>query len=131
MISVLLVDNCFSLMEITCRFLERANDITVDMSRTAEEALQKANYIGFDAIIMDYNRQEEAVLNLLSSIRDQGQKTPVIFFTVQQLEEIESAAMKYGFVSFVPKLRNCESNLFELDRIVRRVTDGKTTGVAA
>ena len=118
MISILFIDDCVSLMDITSRFLERSGNVIVDISQTTEEARQKMDYISYKVIIADYHQNEAAVMKLLHDVRERGLMTPFIFFTVCQEEQIEEEAAKYDFVFFVPKLINFESNLPELEKVV-------------
>ena len=121
MISILFIDDCVSLMEITSRSLERGGNIIVDMAQTVEEASQKIDYIAYKVIITDYHKKEGDIMKLLSDMRERGLMTPFIFFVASREEQIEAEAVKYGFVYFVPRLKDFESNLPDIEKIILQV----------
>ena len=94
MISALYVDDCRSLLDITCHFLERRGDLVVEVSLSNDDALQKMNYLLFDAIVTDYSRKGSAGIVLFHTFRQRGLTVPFVFFTLERNPATEQELMK-------------------------------------
>ncbi len=121
MISVLYVDDCLSLLDIVCRFLEEKGDVVVETSFTTEKASRIMDHISFDVIITDYNSKESSGIDLLQKTRNKGRMTPFIFFTLERDHGMEEDAARYGQVVFVPKLPYSGSGCDELEKTIRTI----------
>ena len=128
MISILYVDDCLPLLDITRRFLEKTEDMVVDTSYSREEALKKMDCIFFDVIVTDYNLKESVGFDLLQQARLKGIKTPFVFFTTVKNLGMEEEALQYSPVAFVPKIPNSCSSFEVLEKTIRTIIPASHSG---
>jgi CheY-like chemotaxis protein len=114
MISVLVVEDFTLLQNVICHYLERYGDMVVDVSMSTQDALKKTEYIAFDAIVTDYNLRDCSGIRLLRVLRERGDLTPVVYFTIDTNPILRRRAEMMGNVAFVLKLEEEGGSNFPL-----------------
>ena len=120
MISVLYIDNDQILLDSGRSFLEREEDIRVDTARSFNEALKILETDSFDAIIADYQMQENDGVQLLKIVREKFPKPPSIIFTGVDSNDNLSQALHNGADYYIRKNGDPKFQFAELSHLVRR-----------
>lgn len=128
MLSVLVVDDDPSVLEVTRLMLERADDITVKPAGSSREALEALAKERFDTIVLDYDLPEINGIDFLKIIRRRGDVTPVIIFTGVGREQAAISALNCGATFFLKKGEGTDRPFVELDRMIRQAVDQRFTG---
>ncbi|HPY61489.1 MAG TPA: response regulator, partial [Methanospirillum sp.] len=87
-LKILLVDDEEIVLKATCDYLVTCFGFDVDITESGELALTMLARTQYDAIIADYDMDEMSGLDLLSTIRKNGDQTPFIMFTGKGREEV-------------------------------------------
>jgi PAS domain S-box-containing protein len=103
MLSALYVDDESVLLDLVKLFLERSGDIIVHLADSADNALSILKKTDIDVIISDYDMPEINGIELLKTIRKNGNQTPFIIFTGKGCEEIVIRALDEGADSYIQK----------------------------
>ncbi|MDD1727470.1 MAG: PAS domain S-box protein [Methanospirillum sp.] len=114
MISVLYVDDDFSLLEIGKLFLERMGEFRIELRDSAQNALHLLSTTPFDIIISDYEMPGMDGLELLKTVRDQYGEIPFILFTGRGREEVVIRALNNGADYYVQKGGQPQAQFVEL-----------------
>lgn len=103
-ISVLLVDDDPSMVEMSAVFLERELD-TVDTTALTnpKNVLEELDDENYDCIVSDFDMPELDGLNLLTNLRENGIELPFVLFTGKGSEEIASQAISAGVDEYLQK----------------------------
>ncbi|MDO9326716.1 MAG: response regulator, partial [Methanoregula sp.] len=120
MLSVLLIDNESSILDMITIISEVSTEISVETARSANEGLKKLNDKSFDAIIVDYDMQGTTGFEFLKIIRSRGDTTPVILFTALGLEDRAIETVNNGAIFFLKKGENLQTQFRELISITKR-----------
>ncbi|MDD1717683.1 MAG: response regulator [Methanoregulaceae archaeon] len=102
-IAVLLVDDEPILFNVTRIHLEMAGDITVDVSSSAKEAIEKIHAREYDVIVSDYEMPVMNGIELLKLLRNEGNDTPFIIFTGRGREDVIIEALNSGADFYLKK----------------------------
>jgi PAS domain S-box-containing protein len=102
-IAVLLVDDEPILFNVTRIHLEMAGDISVDVSSSAKEAIEKIHAHEYDVIVSDYEMPVMNGIELLKLLRNEGNDTPFIIFTGRGREEVIIEALNSGADFYLKK----------------------------
>ena len=102
-IRVLTVDDEPDLSVLTKIFLERSDDLKVDIANSVREAFNKISEIRYDAIVSDYQMPEEDGIQFLKELRAKGDETPFILFTGKGREEVVIEALNNGADAYLQK----------------------------
>lgn len=86
----------------------------LDWTDTAEKALELIRSGAYDCILCDYQMPGISGLQLLSSLRQQGNDIPFIFYTGQGNESIAAEALRMGADDYYSK----EEGFAKLDRLI-------------
>jgi DNA-binding NtrC family response regulator len=121
MISVLYIDDSQLLLDVTCLFLERDRDLTVDISLSVEEAIRKLDYITYDVIVTDYLPEGRNVIPLLEYLANKGSHVPLICLSAFPPGQRDIFATRNNSVIFIHKLGNSHSHFDDLLRSIRSV----------
>jgi DNA-binding NtrC family response regulator len=121
MISVLYIDDSQLLLDVTCLFLERDRDLTVDISLSVEEAIRKLDYITYDVIVIDYLPEGRNVVPLLEYLTDKGSDIPLICLSATPPGKYDLFMTRNNPVTFIHKLGNSHSHFEDLLRSIRSV----------
>lgn len=102
--SVLLVDDDESLVDMSSAFLEREIDNVETTTLTDPEAvLNEVDERNYDCIVSDFDMPGLDGLELLSTLRDDGVDLPFVLFTGKGSEEIASQAITAGVDEYLQK----------------------------
>lgn len=96
MISVLLVDDEETLLDLTKIFLERESDIRVTPIISAFDALTSMESQSFDAVVSDYEMPLMNGIDFLKALKARGDDTPFIIFTGRGREVVAIDALNSG-----------------------------------
>jgi CheY-like chemotaxis protein len=112
MLSVLLVDDEPSVLEVTRRYLEQDGEMTVTTASSAEEALNLLIGERFDAIVADYQLNAVTGIDLLKAVRGVPEGTgsigydpAFIILTGKSREKVAIDALNYGADYYLRKGR--------------------------
>lgn len=112
MLSVLLVDDEPSVLEVTRRYLEQEGEMTVTTAASAEEALRLLPRERFDAIVADYQLNTMTGIDLLKAVRGVPEGTgsigydpAFILLTGKSREKVAIDALNYGADYYLRKGR--------------------------
>lgn len=112
MLSVLLVDDEPSVLEVTRRYLEQEGEMTVTTAASAEEALSLIPNRWFDAIVADYQLNTVTGIDLLKAVRgvpegtgSTGYDPAFILLTGKSREKVAIDALNYGADYYLRKGR--------------------------
>ncbi|MDP2797946.1 MAG: response regulator [Methanoregula sp.] len=128
MLSVLLVDDESSLLEIIKLVSEQSNEMTVQTVLSAQEALNVLEGKTFDAIIVDYDMPDINGIGFLKILRSKGNATPVIIFTAVGHEQAAIEALNNGANFFLKKGESPRMQFRELVAIVKQAVEQNYIG---
>ena len=103
MIRILAVDDEPDLGHLSKEFLEMTGDIKVDTVTSVREARAALSSSRYDAIVSDYQMEEEDGIHFLKSLRASGDQIPFILFTGKGREEVVIEALNNGADSYLQK----------------------------
>ncbi|MDO9539456.1 MAG: PAS domain S-box protein [Methanocalculus sp.] len=119
MITVLLVDDDESHLEVTRIFLERGG-FSVTTANSGAFALSSLRSGSFDAVISDYEMPGMDGISFLAEIRSSGMRIPFIIFTGHGKEEVAIQALNEGADFYIRKGDDPKLLYKELADAVRR-----------
>ncbi len=117
---VLLVDDEEALTEIAKVFLERDEDLKVDTSPSAKNALEKLKSDNYDVIVSDYMMPEMNGIELLKKLKSDDNTTPFILFTGRGREDVAIDALNSGASFYLQKGGDPKSEFAELANMIKR-----------
>lgn len=117
---VLLVDDEETLTEIAKVFLERDEDLKVDTSPSAKNALEKLKSDNYDVIVSDYMMPEMNGIELLKMLKSEDNTTPFILFTGRGREDVAIDALNSGASFYLQKGGDPKSEFAELTNMIKR-----------
>lgn len=101
---ILFVDDAESWRKQLPRFLEREYDQwNVETASSVEQALGMIRETPFDVVVATYEMQGRDGLDLLDTLRDQGNDTPFILFPSKRQEKVAMRALNLGADGYVHK----------------------------
>ena len=103
MVSILLVDDEPSLLEVASTFLRQKSGFSVHEASSADEARERMQNHQYDVIVSDYEMPGEDGLSFLKSIRSSGSRIPFIIFTGRGREEVAIEALNSGADYYLQK----------------------------
>lgn len=101
------------------------HNYTVDPVYDGEEALDYIEFEDYDGIILDIMMPKKSGLEVLSSIRKQGNKTPVLLLTAKSEVEDKIKGLDMGADDYLPKPFVMEEFLARVRAMLRRRKDYK------
>ena len=131
MLSVLVIDDQKSLLEVLGPLLERFGNMNVKTVLSAKEALQLLMSTTFDAMIVDYDLPDINGIEFLKIIRAKGDSTPVIIFTGVGREYAAIEALNNGADFFLKKGDDVQDQLLEMVHMIRKAVDRRSLGRGA
>lgn len=103
MISILLVDDEASFLEVTRMFLEKGRGIRVTTATSAEKALELLSLQKFDAIVSDYAMPGMNGIEFMKQVKAMDDETPFIIFTGKGREDVVIDALNFGASLYLRK----------------------------
>lgn len=128
---VLCVDDEESILELNKEFLERSGVFSVEGVESAEKALVALKKESFDAIVCDYQMPTMNGLELLETLRKEGNGIPFIIFTGRGREEIVLRAYELGVDFYLQKGGDPRPQYAELEQKLARVLRERELEAAA
>jgi PAS domain S-box-containing protein len=121
---ILMVDDDEEDYIIVCHMLAQAvrTRYTVDWARTYDEAWDKLQASGYDAVLMDYDLGPNNGLDLIRKAVAHCCKFPIILYTGRGSDEIDQQAMQAGAAFYLSKN---EANPLLLERGIRYAIERK------
>lgn len=131
MFRILLVDDEEDYLTIGEEFLTDVDqDFEVVTSTSAQQAIQILSKEKFDAIVADYSMPEMDGLELLETLRNDGNTIPFVIFTRHNREEVAIRALNLGADYYLTKGGDPVSQYSELAHIIRSAILHKRTEAA-
>ena len=121
MISVLLVDDQPAFLDMARRFLEKGGDIEVVTAGSGPQAVTLLKETTFDVIISDYQMPGVSGIELLKTLRVQGNDTPFILYASRGREDVTIGAMRSGAEFVLHKSSDPEAQFSELRYMVKEI----------
>ena len=131
MLSVLVIDDSKSLLEVLRPLLERFGNMNVKTVLSAKEALELMMNNTFDAMVVDYDLPEINGIEFLKIIRAKGDTTPVIIFTGVGREYAAIEALNNGADFFLKKGDDVQDQLLDMVHMIRMAVDRRNMGRGA
>ena len=123
MISVLLVNDNPSLLEITRIYLKKHKNISVDSALSATEAREKMNTGSYDVIVSDYDMQEINGIEFLKKPKSEGNLIPFILFTGKGQEQVASDAINNGADFYLIRAGDPKAEFLSLSHKIKRAVE--------
>ncbi|MFA4877106.1 MAG: PAS domain S-box protein [Methanoregula sp.] len=120
MISVLLVDDEDSLLDLTKTFLEKAKDIEVTATLSAFDALTLMESDMFHAVVSDYEMPLMNGIDFLKAVKSRGDDTPFIIFTGRGREYVAIDALNNGAAFYLQKGGDVTTQYAELRNMIHQ-----------
>jgi DNA-binding response OmpR family regulator/Flp pilus assembly protein TadD len=128
LLSVLLIDDESSLLEIIKLVSEQSNEMTVQTVLSAQEGLNVLQGKTFDAIIVDYDMPDINGIEFLKILRSKGNATPIIIFTAVGHEHAAIDALNNGANFFLKKGESPRMQFRELVTVVKQTVEQNYIG---
>ena len=120
-ISILYVDDEPSLLELGKIFLERSEDLKVELCPNPLDALDIIQSGHFDVIVSDYQMPNMDGIQLLKALRSTGDTVPFIIFTGKGREDVVIEALNNGADFYLQKGGKPGAQFAELENLVRHL----------
>ncbi len=121
MIHVLYVDDEPGLLEIGKLFLERTNDIRVEIINSATQGLDQLDIINYDVIVSDFQMPHMDGIEFLKKVRAAKGDIPFILFTGRGREEVVIEAINSGADFYLQKGGEPKAQFAELAHKIRQL----------
>jgi PAS domain S-box-containing protein len=123
MIRILHVDdNQFDQEIVSFHLMKRASDFRIDPIRSGLRALELISSDKYDCVLCDYQMPEINGLDMVKSLRDQGNQIPFIFLTGQGNEDLAAEALRAHADDYFTK-ENGFAHYERLIHSIRKVVD--------
>ena len=128
MLSVLVIDDQKSLLEVIRPLLERFGNMNVKTAVSAKEALDLLTSNTYDAMVVDYDLPEINGIEFLKMVRAKGNTTPLIIYTGVGREYAAIEALNYGADFFLKKGDDVQDQLLDMVHMIRQAVDRRNMG---
>ena len=129
MMSILLVDDDAGLLDLIRRFLEKEEDMEIEASLSATDALDKLLAKKYDAIVLDYELPGMDGIEFLRQMKARRDETPIIIFTGKGREEVVIESLKFGAAFYLKKGGDPRMNFQELFSMIREAVQKHKKGL--
>ncbi len=102
-IEVLMVDDERDILELSKMFLEKDNEIEVDITKDPNEVVSRTFDEDYNAIISDYEMPQLTGIDLLQQVREINPDFPFILHTGKGNEEIAEECISHGVSDYFQK----------------------------
>ncbi len=124
-LSILLVDDDVSFLEVSKQILEEMGSFEVDFATSVNAAFKKLKEKSYDAIVSDYQMPSKNGLDFLKKLRAQKNTIAFILFTGRGREEVASTALNLGADRYINKNGNPEIVYLELADAINKSVERK------
>jgi len=128
MLSVLVIDDQKSLLEVIRPLLERFGNMNVKTAVSAQEAMDLLMSNTYDAMVVDYDLPDINGIEFLKIIRAKGNTTPLIIYTGVGREYAAIEALNYGADFFLKKGDDVQGQLLDMVHMIRQAVDRRNMG---
>lgn len=90
-----------------------------DSALSAEEALEMWHKHPYDLLLTDHNLRGMTGLQLVKTLRNQGEQAPIIVMTAYDTPQLEREARSLGISAYIPKPFLIEEVLEIIGRVLR------------
>lgn len=122
MVTILYVDDDPLLRDLTRRYLEREDDVFVDLAKDANVGLQMSSERTYDVIVSDFEMPKMDGISFLKEIRSSGNSIPFILFTGRGREDVAMSALNNGADFYLQKGSN-SCQYLELLHMIRTAVE--------
>lgn len=126
--SVLFIDDEPALREIFLHMAERSQEVTMQTTASATDALRLLEETSFDAIVLDYEMPEINGIQFLKLLRSRGDTTPVIMFTGAGREHTAIEALNSGANFYLKKTDDARMQFREIVSMVKTAVERSYLG---
>ena len=123
---ILVVDDTAVDRQLAGGLLRAPGNREVDFAANGEEAIERMQQAPPDIVVTDLQMPEMDGLELVTRIRMQFPKVPVILMTAKGSDEIAVEALEQGAASYVPKSQLNEKLLETVDNVLALATADRT-----
>ena len=123
MISILYVDDEEDLLKVNKIYLERTGEFSVEMARSAEDALRMIGAKQYDAVVSDYDMPVMNGIQFLQEVRSRYGDLPFLLFTGKGREEIVIQAVDNGVDFYIQKGHDMHGMIAELGYKIKRAVE--------
>lgn len=117
-VRILLVDDEPALLDIISIFLKKIEGFTIECVTSGQEALDKLHATDYDVIVSDYMMPGMNGIDLLKTLRAEGNHTPFIIFTGKGKEDVAIEALNHGAMFFIPKEGDARAQIHQLKNMI-------------
>ncbi|MBE0518966.1 MAG: response regulator [Thermoplasmata archaeon] len=117
-IKVLYIDDEKTMADVMKALLEKNEDISVEISLAADEALSRIRDDGFDVIVANYQMPKMDGIELLKAIRGEGNDIPFILLTDRGKENVAIQALNQGADFYAQKSVDTPRMISELSNMI-------------
>jgi len=128
-ISILLVDDEESFLEISSRFLMKMGAFDISTARSVQEALTLMSEKQYEVIVSDYQMPETDGIGFLKILNSQGSETPFILFTGKGREDVAIEALNRGASNYLQKGGDVHSQFHELASMISNAAESRRASV--
>ncbi len=118
MTTVLVVDDVAADRALAGGLIEKGTGFTVTFAASGEEALQRIRRLTPDVVVTDLQMGDLTGLDLVEILADEFPDLPVLLMTAHGSEEIATAALQAGAVTYVPKTQLANRLATALEQVV-------------
>lgn len=125
---ILIVEDSERLRTAVAKALRRSGYV-VDEADNGEDGLWRARECGYDAVVLDVMMPKLDGLSVLSTLRGEGNRTPVLLLTARNTVEDRVAGLRGGADDYLGKPFALAELLARVDAMCRRSFDHPSTTV--
>ena len=118
MTTVLVVDDVAADRALAGGLIEKGTGFTVTFAASGEEALQRIRRLTPDVVVTDLQMGDLTGLDLVEILADEFPDLPVLLMTAHGSEDIATAALQAGAVTYVPKTQLANRLATALEQVV-------------
>jgi PAS domain S-box-containing protein len=123
MYSVLYVDDEQMFLELCQSYLEKSGEFRIEITTSAQDAIEKIQNGSYDAIVSDYQMPEMDGITFLKEVRARFRDIPFILFTGKGRENIVIEAINNGADFYLQKGGDAGSQFAELAHKIRKAIE--------
>jgi|HigsolmetaAR202D_1030399.scaffolds.fasta_scaffold00005_102 Response regulator containing CheY-like receiver, AAA-type ATPase, and DNA-binding domains len=90
-----------------------------DSALSAEEALEMWQKQSYDLLLTDHNLRGMTGLQLIRTLRSQGEQVPIIMMTAYDTPQLEREVRSLGISAYIPKPFLIEEVVAAIERVLR------------
>jgi CheY-like chemotaxis protein len=112
------IDDEQPLLQLAKEFLEGEGDLRLDVFDVVYEAFSALSDKSYDVIVCDYQMPDMDGIQVLRTLRENGERMPFILFTGKGREEVAAEALNLGANRYIQKGGDARAQFLELKHAV-------------